>query len=130
MLITSHICKTMDIGVNDNLFGGRMMAWLDEAGVIFAQYETGKKNFVTKSFDKIEFKRPVKVGDTVYINAEIFEERSKGVSVKLEAICAAEVVCETIGVFIHVDEKGIPAKIYDEIIRNVPEKTFYYPYDI
>jgi len=101
----------MDIGVNDNLFGGRMMAWLDEAGVIFAQYETGKKNFVTKSFDSIEFKLPVKVKDTVFISAVVKEKRSKGLSVELSAICNNQLVCRTIGIFIHVDENGKPKNL-------------------
>ena len=33
-LITINICKTSDIGINNNLFGGTMLSWLDEAGAI------------------------------------------------------------------------------------------------
>jgi acyl-CoA hydrolase len=31
--IATKVCKTGDIGVNGNLFGGIMMSWLDEAGI-------------------------------------------------------------------------------------------------
>ena len=35
-LITRHLVKAFDIGVNFNLYGGRMMDWLDEAGALYA----------------------------------------------------------------------------------------------
>ena len=42
-LISTHICKTSDIGFHGNLFGGQLLAWLDEAGAaLSAEFaETG-----------------------------------------------------------------------------------------
>ncbi|MCD4724811.1 MAG: hypothetical protein K8R63_08205 [Bacteroidales bacterium] len=31
-LVSSQICKTGDIGIYNNLFGGKLLSWLDEAG--------------------------------------------------------------------------------------------------
>ena len=31
-LITTHVCKESNVGFHGNLFGGTMLAWLDEAG--------------------------------------------------------------------------------------------------
>ena len=32
-LITTYFCKSSQVGYHGNLFGGRMLAWLDEAGL-------------------------------------------------------------------------------------------------
>ena len=39
-LITTYFCKASQVGYHGNLFGGRMLAWLDEAGAAgwFADY--------------------------------------------------------------------------------------------
>ena len=46
-LITRHLVKAFDIGVNDNLYGGRMLDWIDEAGAMFARLGFPKNQFVT-----------------------------------------------------------------------------------
>jgi acyl-CoA thioesterase YciA len=101
----------MNIGVNSNLFGGEMLAWLDEAGFIYVQKITNKSRFVTKKFEEVEFKLPVKVGSIVSIYGEEVDRRSKGVSVKLEARCRENIVCSTQVIFVHVDENGLPSAI-------------------
>ena len=35
-LISTHFVKTQDVGYHGNLFGGVMLAWLDEAAAAFA----------------------------------------------------------------------------------------------
>ena len=35
-LISTHFIKAANVGYHGNLFGGTMLAWLDEAGVSFA----------------------------------------------------------------------------------------------
>jgi len=35
-LVTTKICMTLDIGVNNSLFGGNMMSLLDEAAAAYA----------------------------------------------------------------------------------------------
>jgi len=104
--ILSCVCKTMNIGVNSNLFGGTMMAWLDEAGFIFAKKSTGRSRMVTKMFEKIDFKAPVKVDSVVDIFGKILEKRTKGITVELVAKCRDTVVCSTSAVYIHIDENG------------------------
>jgi acyl-CoA thioesterase YciA len=104
--ILSCVCKTMNIGVNSNLFGGTMMSWLDEAGFIYAKKITGRSRMVTKSFEKIDFKVPVKVDSVIDISGKILEKRSKGITVELVAKCRDTIVCSTSAVYIHIDENG------------------------
>ena len=34
-LISTHVCKVSDVGFHGNLFGGQMLAWLDEAAAAY-----------------------------------------------------------------------------------------------
>ena len=35
-LISNHVCMKKDLGIHNNLFGGFLLAWLDEAGASYA----------------------------------------------------------------------------------------------
>jgi acyl-CoA thioesterase YciA len=70
-LISTKICKTSDIGVNDNLFGGTMLAWLDEAGGIMASSVCCSSNLVTLKIEEVLFKEPVKVKQQIRIYGKV-----------------------------------------------------------
>ena len=78
-LISTHICKTSDVGNHGNLFGGVLLSWLDEAGAAFAAEfaETGK--IVTKHISALDFKSAVRPGQLIKIYGKI-----KGVNKKNE----------------------------------------------
>ena len=54
-----------DLGLNGNLFGGRMMSWIDEAAYLYAKKITFEKYLVTLRFGEMKFHQPVKEGDIV-----------------------------------------------------------------
>src|ERR1041385_6611724 len=64
-LITRRLCLIKDTGHAGVLWGGNMMAWVDEAGAIFAAQLAKNKFMVTKAFTEIDFKRQVRPGDFV-----------------------------------------------------------------
>jgi acyl-CoA thioesterase YciA len=35
-LISTHICKASDIGIHNNMFGGTLVGWVDEASAIYS----------------------------------------------------------------------------------------------
>lgn len=116
-LISTNICKTSDIGVNDNLFGGRMLSWLDEAGGILAATICCDHNVITLKMDEVLFKLPVKVKEQIRIYGEINKMGRSSVSLYLEARRAnlrkesEEVVCSTKMLFVRIDENGKPVPI-------------------
>lgn len=61
--ITSHLVMTGDLGVSGNLFGGKVMAWMDEAAAIYALWATGSEKVVTRRFSEILFDKPVHNGE-------------------------------------------------------------------
>jgi len=116
-LISTKICKTSDIGVNDNLFGGIMLAWLDESGGILAANICCDHNVITLKMDEVLFKLPVKVKEQIRIYGEVDKMGSTSVSLRLEARRAnlknetEEVVCSTKMLFVRVNEEGKPVPI-------------------
>ena len=59
-LLSTHMCKEGDCGYHGNLFGGMMLAWLDEAAVAYACQICDTARMVTVSLDKVEFLKPVR----------------------------------------------------------------------
>ena len=116
-LISTNICKTSDIGVNDNLFGGTMLSWLDEAGGIMAACACRSNNVITLKMEEVLFKKPVKVKDQVRIYGKVGHIGNTSLKLSLEArIVNLEekteiIVCSTCVVYVNVDENGNPTPI-------------------
>ncbi len=116
-LISTYICKTSDIGVNDNLFGGTMLAWLDEAGGIMAACECRSTNVITLKMEEVLFKKPVKVKERVRIYGMIEHVGNTSLSLYIEARTISltdkteNLVCSTKMVYVNVDDNGKPTPI-------------------
>lgn len=111
-LITTKVCMTKDIGVHGNLFGGKMLAWLDEAGAAFSCQVADSTNMVTKRISEVNFQKPVKTGRIVKIYGKVIGIGNTSVSIALEARShnpysgKQKVVCQTQMIFVQIDEDG------------------------
>jgi len=111
-LISTKVCKTSDIGVNDNLFGGIMLSWLDETGSILSCNTCNSQRMVTIMMDKVIFKKPVKVGDQIRIYGKVNKIGKTSISISLEARrydfdnSKEILVCSTDMVFVKIGENG------------------------
>jgi acyl-CoA thioesterase YciA len=128
-LISTKICKTSDIGVNDNLFGGALLSWMDEAGGSFASTRCCTPNMITLKIDEVLFKEPVKVKQHIRIYGKILGIGKSSIKIKIEArrvdfANKGEVlVCSTQMLFVRIDENGKSIPI-DEKVRINLVKTF------
>lgn len=59
-----------DMNAAGTLFGGSMMAFLDEAAALYVMCQLKTKHVVTVSVDKVLFKVPVFLGDFLVFDAE------------------------------------------------------------
>ena len=84
-LISTHICKTSNVGFHGNLFGGTMLAWLDEAGAIFACEACDSPRMVTKSISEVVFEKPVRPGQIIKIYGEVVRVGNTSITLRLEA---------------------------------------------
>lgn len=111
-LISTKICKTSDIGIHNNLFGGTMLSWLDEAAGTMAAEMACTPNMITLKMDEVLFKKPVKVSDHIRIYGELLQVGNSSLTLSIIArkFCfnkqMEETVCSTKMHFVNIDEKG------------------------
>ncbi|MBK6765854.1 MAG: acyl-CoA thioesterase [bacterium] len=110
--VSSKLCMVQNLGVNGTLFGGNMMAWVDEAAAIFAHEFTGERYMVTLKFGEFEFHHPVREGDIVHFYCMNPKIGRTSISFEIEADKTdGTVVVRTSAVFVALDEAGKPKQI-------------------
>ena len=68
--VATHILHHEDINGSNRLFGGRLMAWIDNAAGIAARRHSGTE-ITTACVDTLEFKNPAYLNDIVVIEASV-----------------------------------------------------------
>jgi len=110
-----------DTNPGGNIFGGWVLAQMDIAGELMAT-EIAQGPTVTVSVDKMAFKLPVHVGDTICIFAELLRVGNSSMDIKLEVwakqlfgIYKAESHLVTEGIFryVAIDDHGRPIRVPD-----------------
>ena len=120
-LVSSQICKTGDIGIYNNLFGGKMLAWLDEAGGTYAASVCCTPYMITLKMDEVVFKKTVKVNDHIRIYGEVKRMGNSSLTISLEArrfnfsSHMEELVCSNTITFVRIDEYGQAVPIAENI---------------
>jgi len=84
-LISTHFCKAANVGYHGNLFGGTMLAWLDEAGAAFACQACDTPRMVTKRISEVIFNKPVRPGQIIKIYGEVRAVGQTSITIRLEA---------------------------------------------
>lgn len=102
-----------DTNRHGTIFGGVLLSYLDLAGAITAQRElqlrggNPKASFVTVAINRVEFKKPVLVGDVVRFETSVVRIGRTSMTIKIDvhAERGAETihVTEAEGVFVGVD---------------------------
>jgi len=111
-LITTYFCKTSQVGYHGNLFGGRMLAWLDEAGAAYAAQCCDSPRMVTKHISSVTFEKPVRPGQIIKIYGEVKKVGNTSITIRLEARRHSVYngtqrnVCTTDMVFVRIDGDG------------------------
>jgi acyl-CoA thioesterase YciA len=131
-LISTHICKTRDVGNHGNLFGGVMLSWLDEAGASYAAEfaETGR--IVTKHISALDFQRAVRPGQLIKIYGRIAKLGNTSLTIEIEARRHSvyngtqKPVCKCKMVFVRIDGDGEAVPIAEHVrkkLRGLDNKT-------
>ncbi|MCB0823002.1 MAG: acyl-CoA thioesterase [Bacteroidales bacterium] len=124
-LISTKICKTSDIGVNDNLFGGALLSWMDEAGGTFAATKCCTPNMITLKIDEVLFKKPVKVKQHIKIYGKILGVGKSSIKIFVEARTVdfknkGEIpVCSTEILFVRISDNGAAMPIDENVRVNI-----------
>jgi acyl-CoA thioesterase YciA len=127
-LITTKTILALDIGVNDNLFGGIMLSELDKAGAAYAAQLCDSPRLVTKKFEEVVFEKPCKIGNLIKIYGEVVKFGNTSITIKLEArkhqveTGTQQIVCSTTVVFVKINDEGDPIPISDRVKTRYAER--------
>lgn len=111
-LISTHTIKKSDLGFHGNLFGGKLLAWLDSAAAAYAMEICHNRRMVTICIDKCVFKKPAKEGSLLKIYGKVDSVGTSSINLYLEARSYnvytedEDIILSTNITFVRIDEEG------------------------
>lgn len=134
-LLNTHPIKKSDLGFHGNLFGGKLLAWIDAAAAGFSMQLCDTPRMVTVSIDKCNFEKPARESQLLKIYGRPSELGNTSVTMYLEARAhnvytgKQTLVLKTQIKFVHIDEEGNPIPIGEKgrnriskIIQNIQDE--------
>lgn len=77
--------KPEDLNPNGTLFGGRLLAWIDEEAALYTLIQLENEKIVTKYISEINFMSSAKQGDIVELGMEVIKFGKSSITLKCEA---------------------------------------------
>ena len=77
--------KPEDLNPNGTLFGGQLLAWIDEEAALYTIIQLENSKIVTKYISEINFMASAKQGDIVEIGIEVKSFGKSSITMKCEA---------------------------------------------
>ena len=120
-LISTHPIKKSDLGFHGNLFGGKLLAWLDAAGAAYAMEVCDSPRMVTVKIDECVFKKSAKEGQLLKIYGKVLDIGNSSLTLELEARShnvysgTQSVILSTNIKFVRIDENGDSIPISDRV---------------
>ncbi len=121
MLVLRTLAMPRDTNPSGDVFGGWLLAQMDLAGGLMAS-EIAKGRTVTVCVEKMVFGKPVRVGDTICIHAELQKVGNSSLDIRLEVWARQlvgayeahrQLVTEGVFRYVALDENGKPRRVPD-----------------
>jgi acyl-CoA hydrolase len=77
--------KPEDLNPNGTLFGGRLLAWIDEELALYTIIQLENSRIVTKYMSEINFKSSARQGDIIEIGIDVIQFGNTSLVLKCEA---------------------------------------------
>jgi acyl-CoA thioesterase YciA len=116
-LLNTHPVKKSDLGFHGNLFGGKLLAWIDAAAAGYSMQICDTPRMVTVSIDKCNFEKPARESQLLKIYGLPSKIGNCSVTLYMEARAhnvytgKQVLVLKTQITFVHIDEEGNPIPI-------------------
>lgn len=116
-LLNTHPIKKSDLGFHGNLFGGKLLAWIDSAAAGYSMQLCDTPRMVTVSIDKCFFERPAKEGQLLKIYGTPSKLGNTSITLYMEARAHnvytghQSIILRTNIRFVSIDEEGNPIPI-------------------
>lgn len=76
--------KPEDLNPNGSLFGGKLLAWIDEEAALYSIVQLENPKVVTKFMSEINFMSAAKQGDIIEIGIEVISFGKSSLNLKCE----------------------------------------------
>lgn len=121
MLVLRTLAMPKDTNPSGDVFDGWILAQMDVAGGLMAS-EIAQGRTVTVSVDKMVFQKPVRVGDTICVHAELLHVGNSSMDIRLEVWARQlvgayeaqrQLVTEGVFRYVAVDAQRKPRRVPD-----------------
>ncbi len=76
--------KPEDLNPNGTLFGGKLLAWIDEELALYSIIQLENSRIVTKHMSEINFRSSAKQGDIIEIGIDVVKFGNTSITLKCE----------------------------------------------
>lgn len=119
-LVSQHLVMSEHLNPNHHIFGGQLLAWLDQDVYIHIANEIRYRKFVTVSMNNVFFRNPAFLGDIVQTYSRIKEKRRSSVTAQGKAVAydsehgetRAIIECEI--TYVALDDNGKPYRLFEQ----------------
>lgn len=119
-----------DTNIYGNLFGGKLVEWMDRTAAIVAVRHS-RKNVVTANIDNLSFLSPIRLGDIVLMKAWINYVGRTSMEVQVDVYNEGRtsgkliLACRAYITYVAIDENGKPTPVPGLSIKTEEEKLRY-----
>jgi acyl-CoA thioesterase YciA len=116
--------KPEDLNPNGTLFGGQLLAWIDEELALYTIVQLENSRVVTKHMSEINFRSSARQGDIIEIGIDVVKFGNTSVVLKCEArnmMTRETIITIDETTMVNVDENGKPkahGKTEIEFVKN------------
>lgn len=127
---TTHLVLPNDTNTLGNLFGGRLLEWLDISCAISA-HRHSKRVVATIAVNNVTFDRPIKLGDMVTIVAHVSRAFKSSMEIWADVYVEDRISGDKIKAnsamytFVAIDDVGRPVKVPEAVPETDLEKERY-----
>ena len=124
-LLSTQLIKKSDLGFHGNLFGGKLLAWLDSTAAAYSMQVCDNPRMVTVSIDRCEFKKPAKEGQLLKIYGRVSNIGTTSITLYMEARShnvysgKQNLILSTNIKFVRIDEEGDPLPISERVKKKI-----------
>lgn len=120
-LITTYLCKTSDIGVHSNMFGGTLISLIDQSSAAYAAQICDTPRMVTLKINELLFEKPIKLNNVIKVYGSVVEFGNTSITLYVELrkhnvyTGEQEIAIKTNIKFVRIDDEGTPIPISQRV---------------
>jgi acyl-CoA hydrolase len=124
-LLNTHPIKKSDLGFHGNLFGGKLLSWIDASAAGYAMQLCDTPRMVTVSIDQCNFEKPAKESQLLKIYGSPKKVGNSSMTLYMEARAhnvysgKQDLVLKTNTTFVQIDEGGNPIPLGEKAKRRI-----------